>query len=187
MKVLSVQPIGLHRLYVSGRRSSANGVVISWEQIGLKEKKPSRGAKQAPKRESRKERAEQPKREGTSSASILEILQVIKPGSRKMHFSFHTSLRRHWFTENGELRLVLLGSRSEAHRGVGWRLCNVELSSLRIRISSHFPLFQGSLQEAHLRTNLVPSKQRDKCSGVVLPPASLMCKLIIKRRLEGRK
>lgn len=72
----SVQPVGFQD---SGRCGSANGAEIRRQRVGLKEKQPSCDAKEAP---------QQPKREGTSSASILEALQVIKPGSRRMHFSF---------------------------------------------------------------------------------------------------
>lgn len=174
--LLSVQPVGLHTFYVSGRHSCDNGVKTSWERIGLKEKKPSSGAKQAP---------QQLKREGTSSASYLETLQVINPGSRKMHFSSHTSLRRHWFIGNGELRSPNPGILERSTQGSGLEALQ-HGSSLWIRISSRFP-FQGSLQEAHSCTDLLPSKQKDKCSGVLFPPASLICKLIITRGLEGRK
>jgi len=79
----------------------------------------------------------------------------------------------------------LLGFRSKAHRGVGWRLCDVEV-----------PRRSGSLlvspvseitARGTLHTGLLPSKQGDKYSGVLFSAASLICKLIIKRRLERRK
>lgn len=101
---------GLHTLEVSGRRSSANGVETGWERIGLKEKKPSCGAKQAPR---------QPEREGTSSASNLEMLQVIKPGFRKRHFSFCSSLRRFWLVGNGELQSATPGILGRSTQGRG--------------------------------------------------------------------
>lgn len=101
---------GLHMLEVSGRHSSANGVETGWERIGLKEKKPSCGAKQAP---------QQPEREGASSASDLEMLQVIKPGFWKKHFSFRSSLQRFWLVGNGDLQSATPGILGRSTQGWG--------------------------------------------------------------------
>lgn len=100
------------------------------ERIGLKEKEPSCDAKEAP---------QQPKREGTSSASILETLQVIKPASRRMHFSFHSSLRRHGkFIGNGELLSLAPGIPEQSAQESGLEALQ-RGSSLWIRISSCLP------------------------------------------------
>lgn len=123
-----------------------------------------------------------PKREGRNSASVLETLQVIKPGSRRIHFSFHSSLRRHGkFMGNGGLPSSAPGilERSMQWSGLQALQCG---SSLWIRISSHLPHFKDLCKRPTVHR---PSLQQTK--GQRFPPTSLICKLIIKRRLEGRK
>lgn len=145
----SVQPVGFQD---SGRCGSANGVETRREPIGLKEKEPSCDAKEAP---------QQPKREGTGSASILETLQVIKPGSRRMHFSFHSSLRRHGkFMGNGELLIPGILDRSSQGSGLE---ALIRGSSLWVRISSHS--FQRSLQEAHCAQASSPANKGTNVQG----------------------
>lgn len=122
------------------------------------------------------------KREGRSSASVLETLQVIKPGFRRIHFSFHSSLRRHGkFMGNGELpsSTPAIPERSMQGSGLEALQCG---SSPWIRISSHLPHSRDLCKRPTVHR---PPLQQTK--GQTFPPTSLICKLIIKRRLEGRK
>lgn len=113
-----------------------------------------RGAKQAP---------QQPEGEGTSSASYLEVLPVITPGSGKTHFSPHTlqkalvhrerraAARRSWDPE-----AKCTGERAGGF--AAWKFpADQDFFS--------FPPFQGSMQEARLAQASSPANKGTNVQG----------------------
>lgn len=145
----------------SGRCGSANGVEISRERIGLKEKEPLCDAKEAP---------QQPKREGTSSASILEALQVIKAGS-------------------GIMQGRSMGMESCPHHSCNPRAKLEALqcgSSLWIRISSCLPHCRDPC-EKHTVHRPPPQQTKGQTTRGVAPSCFLNMQTYNKKEIGGKE